>query len=189
MIKYDYFEALEAMVICATKAVSYACADRSSSKKEDISHLRAEANKTLISLQKALFLDFLPPLGREDIAALAHSLSGIIDAAHSHASLSLSLGGSRRRGEGERICITLAEELKSCVTMLRRLKKNDKLPDIEKIRELLHSGAEAHTADIAKIISGGLPQKRLEIVLSTDRLCTAISRGFDTLIEVMLNNI
>lgn len=189
MMKYDYFEALESMAICAVKAVESSCGERASSEKETFSHIRAEANKTLISLQKALFLDFLPPLGREDIASLAHVLSGITDAAHTHATLSSALGTSRRRSEEERICITLAEELKSCVNMLRKLKKNDKLPELEKIRELLHSGAEAHSADIARIYSGSLPQKRLDVVLSAGRLRTAISHALDTLIEVMLSNI
>lgn len=189
MIKFDYFEALESLASYAADAASAVCSDRAQYKKDELSHLRAEANKTMAKLESTLFLDFLPPLGREDIAILAHALSSVIDAAHSYCAHAAVSGAARRRSEEDRICVTLAEELRSGVRMLRTLKKSDKLPDVEKLRELIHSGSEAHAADIARIGTGNLPVRRLAAVLSVGRLRAALSRAFDTLVEVMLGNI
>ena len=189
MIKFDYFEALEDLAVCAADAVSAVCSDRPQAQKDELSRLRAEANKAMTKLERTLFLDFLPPLGREDIAVLAHALSEVIDAAHAHCAHAAASGTARRRSEEDRVCVTLAEELRSGVCMLRTLKKSDKLPDVEKLRELIHSGAEAHAADIAKIGSGSLPVRRIAAVLSAGRLRAALARAFDTLIEVMLGNI
>ena len=187
MVKYNYFEVLDEMALYAHNAVKAVCAEGGS--KKIFSEIRSDCNKTLFSLENALFSDFLPPLERDNIAAYAHCLSRVVDTATEHFALSHSIGISRRKSEEERICLELAAEIKKSTSMLKKLKKPGEIPNIEKFRELLHAGLELHNAEISKINSGSLPKAYAQSVLSVGRLRIELSRCFDELLEIMLNNI
>ncbi len=189
MVKYDYFEVLEELSLCAYNTVKQACSDANQGSKKAFSETRAKCNRTLLSLENMLFQDFLPPLERDNIATYAHCLLSLTDTAGEHMALSNVGGMPRRRSEEERICIDLAQELNNSTSILRKLKKPGELPDIQKFRDLLHAGLEAHSADISKINSGILPRSSIQQTLSAGKLRASISRCFDTLLEIMLNNI
>jgi hypothetical protein len=188
MTKYDYFKALETLSHRALNAVKYACSENPRSFQKNLLNIRAEANDTLISLEKSLFEDFLPPLERDSIVAYAHSLKHITDVAGEHLSLCAALP-SKRKSEEESLCISLASHINDSTLILRTLKKTLGLPDISGFREIAQNALAAHCSDIVKINSGALPTSCLNHINSTGRLRTELSKCFDKLIEIMLNNI
>ncbi|MBQ8140286.1 MAG: hypothetical protein IJ038_01135 [Clostridia bacterium] len=189
MAKYNYFEALEELAAGACNAVRSVCGEGASISKKEFTQIRSDCAKTLFSLENSLFSEFLPPLERDNIAAYAHCLSRLIDTAAEHFALSRALGGQRKKNEEEKICLELASEIKNGTSMLRNLKKPGEIPDIQKFRSLLHSGIEAHNAELSKINSGVLPKTYAQSVLSAGRLRIDLSKCFDKLLEIMLNNI
>ena len=87
MVKYNYFDALESLSECAYKATFAACSESSMNAKKTISEIRAKADDIILSLEKALFSDFLPPLERDDIAVYAHSLLSVVETSAEHSAL------------------------------------------------------------------------------------------------------
>ena len=189
MVKYNYFDALESLSECAYKATFAACSESSMNAKKTISEIRAKADDTLLSLEKSLFSDFLPPLERDDIAAYAHTLSSVVDTAAEHSALcSYERSGARKSAE-ETICLQIADKIKESTAILKKIKSQSDMPDIQKFRQLLREGVDSHSSEVSRISFsvGGITQTQK--ILSTARLRRDLSRCFDCLLEVILNNI
>ncbi len=189
MAKYNYFDTLDTLADYAYSSVEQACTDSNIGSKKDFEKIRSECNNTLFSLENSLFSEFLPPLERDNIAAYAHCLSRVVDIAAEHFIISRINSARRSRTEEERICSALMQEIKNGTAMLRNLKRPDEIPDIQKFRALLHSGLEVHNAELAKMNSGAFTKQYADTVISAGRLRRELSRCFDKLLEIMLNNI
>ncbi|MBQ9086996.1 MAG: hypothetical protein IJY47_07415 [Clostridia bacterium] len=186
MVKYHYFETLEQLSALSEEAVKLSCGKSSAKSRADSSELRKNCDRLICELEDALFSDFLPPLERDSIAACAHCLSRITDA-------SLDLWGQcapgmKQNDEGA-VCISLAEELTRSIAKLRHIRKPEELPNSQGFRELLREGRQAHQAMLTKLRQGVLPRSAAEAVIATGRLRGELSRCFDEVVEIMLNNI
>ncbi len=186
MVKCNYFENLEELSKISASAVRIAC---TTDTKSDISELRIEGDRLVLLTEDALFSDFLPPLERDNIAAAAHSLSRIIDVSSELISDISVKNGAMICNEEADICVRLADKLSSCISLLRRIRKPNETPDIQGFRELLSQGRKAHRKMIQKVRSGAIPRSSAEAIILTGRLRSELSRAFDELVEIMLNNI
>lgn len=185
MVKYRYFETLEQLCALAENAVRLACGSVPRGRT-DISALRKSCDQLICELENALFSDFLPPLERDSIAACAHGLSRVTDA--SEELLNHRPNGWLRNEEGE-VCVALAEELTRSIALLRHLRKPEKSPDLQGFRALLSKGRQLHQAQLWGLRTGATPRSAAEAVLATGRLRGELSRCFDRVVEIMLNNI
>ncbi len=189
MVKYNYFENLEQLSSLVESAVKLACGGGERKEEASVSSLRKSCDRLICELEDALFSDFLPPLERNNIAGCAHSLSRVVDRAselYCNASF-LSLNG--KQNEEGRICVRLAEELNSAISMLRRIRKPDEVPNVQKYRRLLCEGRCAHTNMLTRLHTGVLPRSSAQTIILTGKLRAELSHCFDELIEIMLNNI
>ena len=186
MVKYDYFENLEKLSSLSSTAVALACSGNS---KEDFSNIRISCDRLVCKTEDALFSDFLPPLERDGIAAVAHSLSRITDRAGELLSDSGIDPSLMRYNDEAKICVKLSEELDRHIRILRRIRRPDEMPDIQGFRKLLCDGREAHRAILKRLRCGSLPKNYAECIILTGRLRTELSVSFDLLVEIMLNNI
>ena len=188
-MKYDYFETLEQLSLHASDAVKLACTQTPKSDAQSISSIRKRADRLICELEDTLFSDFLPPLERETIAGCAHSLSRVVDqAAELFCHMTYASPIEKPNEEGK-ICLELCEKMVASIALLRRIRKPDELPDIQGFRALLSEGRRAHGAMLSRIHSGILPKSAAQTVILTGRLRAEISRAFDELVEMMLNNI
>ncbi len=187
MPKFNYFEALEELAEYAAMAVGCACVDKA--PKKPLCDIRRSCDQTLFSLEESLFEEFLPPLERDNIAAYAHCLSRVVDSAAEHIALCCLNGTSKRKTEEEKICYDLALAIKENTYILRTLKKSSELPNIEDFRAQTRLAFEAHSKDLALIRSGSSPKSLAHNVISAGRIRIELSRCFDELLEIMLNNI
>ncbi|MBO5416714.1 MAG: hypothetical protein J6A83_08815 [Clostridia bacterium] len=187
-MKYNYFETLESLSLCAYNAVRTACSEQAAISGSTPSDIRKDFGTKLLELEGYLFKEFIPPLKREGIAKYAHSLSRLTDSACEHISLTLACGGFRKRGEEERICIELAKMIHENTALLRSLKKPDNIPDIKVFRELSHKGFEAHNASVSRS-ECGVSAKSSQLLLSASKLRSELSLCFDVLLETIFNNI
>ena len=189
MVKYNYFENLEQLSDCATRAVGLACGSRSDGEGGSMSAIRRSCDRIICELEDALFSDFLPPLERDNIAACAHCLSRVVDQA-------TELLGNLKKGavgarinEEARICVELAERLRDTISLLRHIRKPDETPDVQGFRKLLAEGRQAHATMLGRLHTGVLPHSYAQTIILTGRLRAELSHSFDELVEVMLNNI
>lgn len=190
MVRLDYFRILEELAQMASKAVE--CANEGTeSARGELLALRSESDKIICTLENALFTDFIPPLERDNIAAYAHCLSRVTDRASDYyAEIPAQRRQSLCRENDEaRICVELAHILAENTTLLRKLKNPANTPDFAEFRKKLREGREAHNGMMAKLNSGILPRSFAQIIFATGRLRFELSRCFDELIEIMLNNI
>ena len=184
--KYNYFDDLEALSVLALSAASLACAREESL---NISELRQECDRLVCKIEDALFSDFLPPLERDGIAAVAHCLSRVIDRSTELLSDPYATAAFMTRNQEADICIKLASELRDGIFMLRRIKKPSECPDLCGYRELLCQGRRSHKRMLEAVRTGEVSKCHREAIILTARLRTELSEAFDKLIEVMLNNI
>jgi len=75
------------------------------------------------------------------------------------------------------------------VALLPRIRRPDETPDVQGFRKLLNDGRSAHNAMLSKLHSGILPRSAAQGIILTGRLRGELSRAFDELVEIMLNNI
>lgn len=189
MVKYNYFEKLEQLSTLAESAVQLTCGNIPHRDPQDVSNLRKACDRLVCELEDALFSDFLPPLERENIAACAHCLSRVMDQASELLSyLSLMPPATKFNEEGK-ICIRLAAHIKDSIAMLPKIRKPDEMPDVQGFRQLLCEGRAAHAAMLSKLHAGVLPRSAAQVIIHTGRLRCELSRTFDELVEIMLNNI
>ena len=189
MVKYNYFEDLEKLSVLSLSAVSLACGSAERSDVSDFSELRKECDRLICKTEDALFLDFLPPLERDGIAAIAHCLSRIVDRAADLLSDPYATAAFMQRNEEAEICVRLAEELKKGIFVLRRIKKPSECPDLRGYRALLSEARCAHKRMLCAVRSGTVSKCHAEAIILTARLRTELSEAFDELVEIMLNNI
>ncbi len=190
MVKLDYFGMLEEIAAISANAVRLVCNERVD--KEALATLRVETDKKLCILEDALFLEFIPPLQRDNIAAYAHCLSRVVDKAAEYYSEMCVLGRScptRPKNDEAKICVELAEKLLRSTALLRGIKSSEATPEIVDFRETLKRGREAHSELLSRLSSGGYPKVCGQIIIITARLRLELSRCFDELVEIMLNNI
>ena len=187
-MKYNYFDALESLADCAYNATLSACAERRANTKKALLEIRDKRDEILFSLEKTLFADFLPPLERDDIAAYAHALSRVVDAALEHDALRSGEKFIKKRIPEETICLDIAKEIKENTAILKNLKKPSEIPDIQKLRQLLRSGSDMYTAELSRIASG-TSISAASSIHSVARLRKELAMCFDCLLETMLNNI
>ncbi len=188
MKKTDYFEALERLAKNALSAVKLACGSGCKTSREEVTKIRLECDKEVCALENALFEDFITPIERDNIAALAHSLWRVSDKA-----IELYLIYSQRpkgieNGE-EALCITLAEKLLSATKMLREIRSPEKTPSFCDFREILRKAFEAHNEYLSLINSGSVPRSYARRAFSVAKVRGELSRCFDELVEVMLGSI
>lgn len=190
MARFNYYGCLERLSVLSSRAVFVACSAVSPSQKEEIAVLRLSADKDICELERALFSDFMPPLERADIAALAHALSRVADAAYE-----LSAVRSRetllleRKNREADICIRLSQMIEEGVSDLRQLKRPEQLPDLVGFRKLLCDARLWHVELQKKLRSGLCPRAAQGYLSLLGALRHSLDACFDTLIETMLSNI
>lgn len=189
MVKYNYFEALEQLAQLVESAVKLACGGVVGEESGSVSALRKSGDRLICELEDTLFSDFLPPLERDNIAACAHCLSRVIDQASELLCNESYLTLNGKQNEEGKICIRLAEELKNATMLLRRIRKPDEIPNVQEYRRLLCEGRCAHTNMLTRLHTGVLPRSAAQTIILTGKLRTELSRCFDELVEIMLNNI
>jgi hypothetical protein len=189
MVKYNYFEKLGQLATLAESAVQLTCGNIPHRDPRDVSHLRRASDRLICEMEDALFSDFLPPLERENLAACAHCLSRVMDQASELLSALAPLPLSSKFNEEGQICIKLAAHVKRATEMLPRIRKPDEIPDTQGFRLLLSEGGNAHSALLARLHAGVLPRSAAQVIIFTGRLRVELSRAFDELVEIMLNNI
>ena len=188
MAKYPYFEALETLSALVLQAVQIACTDAFKKEKETLAHIRLSRDKSVCELEDALFCDFLPPLERDSIAATAHGLSRVIDCASDLALSKMHISVSLANEEA-RICILLAEQLQQDIALLRTIRKPSEMPSLREFRSLLAEARTAHGIMLGRVASGAFPRYAGETIILCGKLRGELSRAFDELVEIMLNNI
>ena len=184
--KHSYFDDLEALSVLSLSAVSLVCGKAT---ERSISDIRRECDRLVCRIEDTLFSDFLPPLERDGIAAVAHCLSRVVDRSSEILFEPYATAAFMLSDEEAQICIRLAEELKAGTFMLRRIKKPSEAPDVCEYRRLLCEGRQAHKRMLVSVRRGDVSKCHREAIILTSRLRTELSEAFDKLVEVMLNNI
>ena len=167
MKRYDYFEGLSRLCAHMTRSVTLCIMQDSSKSGCELDKCLAQAERELFLCEQALFFDFLPPLDRESIAACAHALRRVTYVASFCAS---TRRGTRTGQEEGKLYVGLAEKLSNTVTLLQTVRKPEVLPDREGF-------------------ANGLSRLRAYASSPLFPLSVALSRAFDTVVEVMLTNI
>ena len=184
MLKYDYFNALEALCERALDAVSSATR-ATPARPSAIYEITESCYELSADIEHALFSDFLPPLERESLVAYAHALTSLAETALVYSALCPVSRGLSHAAKLECICRDLSALISQSTALLRRIKKTPDLPDIDRFKKL-----KSDALELALSLSGGrasvLSPKPTEAELG---LILALSDTFDILIEVMLKNI
>jgi hypothetical protein len=186
MVKYRYFETLEQISRLSREAVQLSCGSATAKAQTDAAALRKNCDRLVCELEDTLFVDFMPPLERNNIAACAHSLSRVIDASWD---LMGHISPCVRVGEEGEVCEALAEELTRSIAQLRHIRKPEEAPNLQGFRDLLCRGRQAHRVSLQKLRQGAIPRSAAEAVFATGRLRAELSHAFDEVVEIMLNNI
>ena len=185
-MKLDYFKNLEELSSLSALAVRAACEKRD----ESTVNIRKECDRLLCTTEDALFSDFMPPLERDDIAALAHCLCRVTDlACELSAEPSATISFMSKNQEAV-VCVKLADELKKAIFRLRCIKRpSSGIPDLCLYRNLICEGRHAHSVMLTSVRKGRIPKTHAEAIILTGRLRSELSYAFDELIEITLNNI
>ena len=190
MAKINYYEALEELSQLAAEAVRHGAEGGLSGLVEAQSDLRRRCDRKICELENALFADFMPPLERDNIAACAHAFSRVIDKANDLAAASVGAWGVANKWNREgAVCVKLSEELVRHTELLRTIRKPKELPDLKGFRSLLAEGRRADAELVRRVNSGALPKSCMRVIILTARLSSELSRAFDEIVEIMLNNI
>jgi hypothetical protein len=187
LVKCNYFENLEKLSSLSLSAVTIACEEGNG--RQDIKDIRKECDRLVCDTEDALFSDFLPPLERESIAAIAHCLSRVTDRSAELISEPSATPYFMKANSEAAVCVRLACELHRGILMLKRIKKPSECPDLCGYRELLSEGRRAHRQMLCAVRSGTVPRRHAEAIILTGRLRSELSTAFDGLVEIMLNNI
>lgn len=190
MPKLNYFDSLERLSILSSRAVFIACSPPKANSHSELVTLRHSADKTVCELEKALFADFMPPMERNSIAACAHSLERIMEkcAEILNYRSSQNFFGEKKNKEAE-LCIRLAQSIEENIFRLRRIRKPEEIPDFIGFRKLLAEARSAHTNMQKRMNSGLYPRSAQQALNLIGRLRCELSRCFDDIVEIMLNNI
>lgn len=198
MAKNDYFEMLEALAENALEAVKIVCSPNfeiiEKEREKRIFELKSKCEMAVCEIELKLFSDFIPPLQRDNIALYAHSLSRVVDRAYDLLLDCLSKNGGQGKGslKGNKsceVCLKLAEKLLSSTKLLRTFRSPSCKVNMTDFRKMLCEGREASSRELEKVRRGVLPSSCADRIYGADRLRYELSSCFDSLIEVMLNNI
>ena len=193
MGKNDYFEMLETLMEDALKAVRIVCSSGEINDKERekrMFELKSRCETSVCEIESRLFSDFIPPLQRDNIALLAHRLSRVVDRAYDLMKNGTPQGrGSIGKTESCEVCIRLAEKLSESTKLLKSLRSPSCKVDSADFRKTLCEGREASSRELEKVSRGVLPRSHAEWIYGAERLRYELSSCFDSLVEVMLNNI
>lgn len=190
MPKLNYFDSLERLSVLSSRAVFIACSPQESNAHSELVDLRHSADTAICELEAELFGDFMPPMERNSLAACAHSLERILERCSDILNYrnSKSIFGEKKNKEAE-LCIRLAQCIEENIVRLRRIKKPEELPDLVGFRALLCEARDAHSSLQKKLASGSYPRSAHETLHLIGRLRCELSRCFDDIVEIMLNNI
>ncbi len=192
MARPNYFLILEGLSKKVAEAVALACRcgrEHTENNRKNLLKLRCDCDKMVCELEDNLFCDFIPPLERDNIAALAHSYLRIVARAVEHECIACTRGQGNTVSEEEKLCIELAGKLSQNTEMLRRIKDPHTTPSLAEFRALVRKASDAHNTYIARIGDGSVPRSSAHRAFSAARMRLEISRSFDELVEVMLGNI
>ncbi len=185
MGKFNYFEGLERLSSLSLSALMLTV----QGKEQELSPLRLEADTRVLNIEDALFTDFLPPLERDNIAAMAHALYRIIDSVSELISEPSATPAFMKENDELHVCIELGKKLNEGVRLLRKIRAPKELPDISGFRRQLSLGRDAHKRMLCRVRSGTLPRSCGEAIILTARLRIELAEAYDKLVEIMLENI
>ena len=189
MARPNYFFILEGLSKKVCEALALACSCGKESNRRELLRLRSDCDKMVCELEDSLFCDFIPPLERDNIAALAHSFLRIVSRAVEHECT--AAGRAQRSGisEEERLCIELAKRLADNTAKLRHIRNPQTTPSLAEFRALLRKASDAHNSYISKINDGTVPRSCALVAFSAARVRLELAHSFDELVEIMLGNI
>ena len=192
MARPNYFFILEGLSQKVCEAIELACRcerEHRENNRKALLNLRCDCDKMVCELENSLFCDFIPPLERDNIAALAHSFLRIISRAVEHECTAVGKAQGSVSSEEERLCIELAKKLSENTALLKKIRNPQSTPSLTEFRALLRRASDAHNAYISKINEGSIPRTCALVAFSSARLRREIARCFDELVEIMLGNI
>lgn len=190
MPKLNYFDSLERLAIFCSRAVFISCSSQKVASANELAHLRIAADKCVCELERALFSDFMPPLERRSIAECAHALARVLEKCNeisNHRGCKNFL--AEKKNKEAELCIRLAQLIEENIFRLRKIKKPDELPDLIGFRKLLCEARTAHACMQKKLCSGAYSKSSQQLHSLTAELRCELSRCFDSIVEIMLNNI
>ena len=190
MSKINYFDSLESLSTLSSRAVFLSCSPSKPSVCTELTSIRHRTNMSIGELEKTLFCDFMPPLERNSIAMCAHSLEKILERSCDIMNYRLSENYviEKKNREAE-LCIRLSEAIEKAVFSLRYIKKKAELPDFSAFRCMLEEAQSAHTVLQKRFSSNTYPQCAQRTQHLICELRSELSRCFNCIVEVMLNNI
>ena len=184
MLKYDYFATLESLASKSAESVMLACKGEAS-KPQEIYALTKSCYSLTSELERSLFSEFLPPFDRESIAAYAHDLTSLSEAALIYYTTKTWSGPRAHTVRFEEICTELSSMILQSAKMMKKIKKTPSTPQSDRFRALKSQAFEM-CLNIKRAKSAILSAKPSESELS---LLSEISKAFEKSTEVMLKNI
>lgn len=183
MQKMNYFEVLEELCINSQRVVFLSLEGsrpRLASSLKECEKIQQDATDTLCSLELSLFAEFLPPLERNTIAELAHSLVKIIEKSIYIMCQKIQRPSNDKKQKYATDIKALSAIIEESVFVLKKIRKPNQTPDVAKFRstlfELRKSTRQAH-------------KKQSLYATLTYELCEEMSNCFDKIIEIMLCNV
>ena len=190
MSKTNYFDSLERLSVLSSRAVFLSCSPPRSSVPCEILGIRRSSDLILCELESALFSDFMPPLDRAGISAVAHGLCRIIERCGEIASYRCGKNAfTERKSKEAELCIRLSQLIEENISRLRYIKRPDELPDLVGFRKLVCDAQSAHNTLQRKLSSGVYPRSAIPSLCLLCALRRELSHTFDRLVEIMLENV
>ncbi len=190
MPKLNYFDSLERLSVLSSRAVFLACTAQKGSALGELAAIRHSADNAVCTLEAALFSDFMPPLERNNIARCAHSLERIMEKCAEIVSYrnTKSFFGEKKNKEAE-LCIRLMQLIEENIFRLRKIKKPNETPDFAGFRKLLTEARTAHSSAQKKLCGTSYSKCAQQLLALYGKLRCELSRTFDEIVEIMLDNI
>ena len=183
MQKTNYFETLEALSIECSRVIFLSLEStraRLSSALEECEKIQQIAIKKVCELDLSLFADFLPPIERNNISELGHTILVTIEKCIYIMCQKIQRPQSEKKQKYVSEIKNLSQIIEESIFMLKKIKKPNQTPKISEFRE-----AEK---EIRKVLR---PTHKKQTPLSNllYELCEQLSYMFDKIIEIMLCNI
>jgi len=190
MPKQNYFDTLERLSVLCNRAVFIVCTQQRITSHTELCSIRHSADKIVCELEKTLFSDFMPPLDRANIAACSHSLVRVMEKCSEISGYRASRGiFAEKKSKEAELCIRLSQLIEENVLRLKKIKHPEELPDFPGFRKLICEARAAHQTMLKKMNTGIYPKSSQQSVMLIGQLRCELSRCFDDIIEIMLNNI
>lgn len=183
MQKINYFEALEELCISSQRVVFLSLENsrpRLTNSLKECEKIQQDAIDTLCALELSLFAEFLPPLERNTIAELAHSLMKIIEKSIYIMCQKIQRPTNDKKQKYSSDIKTLSAIIEESVFVLKKIKKPNQTPDIATFRKTL--------TELRKSTRQAHKKQNFHAFLAYE-LCEELSNCFDKMIEIMLCNL